>query len=244
MKNPFERRTVRPAVDPEPEMEISVSDQEEEQRLKQQMADADQQVEACCLALGKAYLELHREDYEPAFASWMQSIRKLEEEKQACRQKWLDLKGIVICSHCGAESPKEARYCGSCGQRLADSQPQEIPEGFKQCAHCGQIQDGKIRFCMNCGAPMGDQPQTPPDDSGVKPAVGVRTEPSKVIPPVDPQPEARCPSCGAAVDPDAVFCPECGASLTPAPAGVRECPNCHAPVEEGAVFCTECGTRL
>ena len=85
MKNPFERRTVRPAVDPEPDMEISVSDQEEEQRLKQQMADADQQVEACCLALGKAYLELHREDYEPAFASWMQSIRKLEEEKQACR---------------------------------------------------------------------------------------------------------------------------------------------------------------
>ena len=32
MKNPFERRTVRPAVDPEPDMEISVSDQEEEQR--------------------------------------------------------------------------------------------------------------------------------------------------------------------------------------------------------------------
>ena len=30
MKNPFERRTVRPAVDPEPDMEISVSDQEEE----------------------------------------------------------------------------------------------------------------------------------------------------------------------------------------------------------------------
>lgn len=240
MKNPFERRMTPPA--PDPAMDLPVQDQgAEEQRLKQQMADVDQRLDACCLDLGKAYLDLHRDDYEPAFASWMQSIQKLEAEKQAYKQKWMDLKGIVICRHCGAESPKEARYCGNCGQRLSTSQPEEIPEGFKQCAHCGQIQQGKIRFCMNCGAPMEDQPQTSAPDGGVRPAVEDRKLPPE---PVVSVPQSRCPSCGALVDEDAVFCPECGASLTPAPSAGRQCPNCHAPVEEGAVFCTECGTKL
>lgn len=245
MKNPFERRVTPLAADQEPAMEIPVQDQAaEEQRLEQQMTDVDRRMDACCLAMGKAYLDLHREDYEPAFASWMQSIRNLEEEKKAYKQKWMDLKGIVICRYCGAESPKEARYCGNCGQRLSASQPQEVPKGFKQCAHCGQIQDEKIRFCMNCGAPMEDQPQTPPSNDSVKRGMEERKLPPEPIEPVARVPESRCPSCGALVDEDAVFCPECGASLTPAPAAVRQCPNCHAPVEEGAMFCTECGTRL
>lgn len=238
MKNPFERRMTSPGVELESNMEIRLPENVvEEQRLNQQMADVDQRLDDCCLALGKAYLELHREDYDPALSSWMQSIQNLEEEKQAYKLKWLELKGIVICSHCGAETPKEARYCGNCGQRLSTSQPEEIPEGFKQCPHCGQIQEGKIRFCMNCGASMVDHPQTPPD-SGVKPVVA----PAKPMKPVAP--ESRCPSCGTLVDADAVFCPECGASMVPAAFTERQCPNCHAPVEEEAVFCTECGARL
>ena len=125
MNTPFSTRK-RPAPPAEgPAADLT----EAERELKQQIADAERRMEEACLALGKAYLERHRDDFEPAFAGWMQAIRKAEEDRQAYKKQWLFLKGIVICAHCGAEVPKDARYCGVCGQRIADSAP-EVPGGF------------------------------------------------------------------------------------------------------------------
>lgn len=60
-----------------------------------------------------------------------------------------------------------------------------------------------------------------------------------------------CPSCGAAVPPQAAFCNACGAKIAqdppeapPAPEGQRLCPHCQTPIVEGNLFCVGCGAKI
>lgn len=60
-----------------------------------------------------------------------------------------------------------------------------------------------------------------------------------------------CPSCGAAVPPQAAFCNTCGAKIAqdppeapPAPEGQRLCPHCQTPIVEGNLFCVGCGAKI
>ncbi len=55
--------------------------------------------------------------------------------------------------------------------------------------------------------------------------------------PTEPAAAAKCPACGAPVDPHAKFCPECGATIQ------AHCKNCGAKLEAGAKFCPECGAK-
>jgi len=50
----------------------------------------------------------------------------------------------------------------------------------------------------------------------------------------------RCPSCGAAVRPGALFCPACGETLTPG-RQPRYCRHCGGQLREGSRFCPQCG---
>lgn len=55
--------------------------------------------------------------------------------------------------------------------------------------------------------------------------------------PAEPATSAKCPACGAAVDPHSKFCPECGATLP------AHCKKCGAELEPGDKFCPECGNK-
>lgn len=48
----------------------------------------------------------------------------------------------VRCSKCNALSDETARFCSSCGEPLAKSQP---------CSECGELNDLDARFCDACG---------------------------------------------------------------------------------------------
>lgn len=49
-----------------------------------------------------------------------------------------------ICPKCGAELPKAAKFCISCGEKL----------GIKVCSVCGKAIKAGEKFCSECGAPV------------------------------------------------------------------------------------------
>ena len=51
-------------------------------------------------------------------------------------------------------------------------------------------------------------------------------------------PAEKCPSCGAAIAPNAKFCAECGTKI------LRSCPECGTAVKLNQKFCPECGKAL
>ena len=56
--------------------------------------------------------------------------------------------------------------------------------------------------------------------------------------------QKSCPSCGTAVQPDAVFCHACGNRLAGENKAGGKCPGCGAAIDAGAIFCPHCGNRL
>ncbi|MBE7068751.1 MAG: zinc ribbon domain-containing protein [Clostridiales bacterium] len=49
----------------------------------------------------------------------------------------------MVCKKCGAESPDNAVFCGTCGARL---------DGKKPCSSCKQLNDENSAYCVFCGA--------------------------------------------------------------------------------------------
>ncbi|MCU0484849.1 MAG: zinc-ribbon domain-containing protein [Anaerolineales bacterium] len=52
------------------------------------------------------------------------------------------------CPACGANNPKDARYCSNCGKPLAS--------GTLRCGVCQTENPGDARFCRGCGRPLQD----------------------------------------------------------------------------------------
>ena len=58
----------------------------------------------------------------------------------------------MICPHCQAQNPDDARFCLNCGTALA-----------QRCPNCQARVPKEARFCMNCGQPV--RLSTPADDA-------------------------------------------------------------------------------
>jgi len=55
------------------------------------------------------------------------------------------------------------------------------------------------------------------------------------------EPDGSCPSCAAALPPDARFCPMCGRATRPA---IASCAACGTQAKAGERFCAHCGAAL
>lgn len=51
----------------------------------------------------------------------------------------------IVCAHCGAKNPIDARCCTECGQ------PLEMGDTWRYCADCKIAYCDAIRFCPQCG---------------------------------------------------------------------------------------------
>ncbi|MFN8623051.1 MAG: adenylate/guanylate cyclase domain-containing protein [Chloroflexota bacterium] len=76
----------------------------------------------------------------------------------------------MVCGSCGTENPGGAKFCNSCGARLALT-----------CAACGAANTPGARFCNECGSPLGAGGPAPaqaprPASEPSRPTVGTHSE--------------------------------------------------------------------
>lgn len=62
-------------------------------------------------------------------------------------QQISDIRGVRRCSNCGAELPRSATFCSSCGTKA-----EPLDSTAKFCEFCGAELEPDAKFCPGCGA--------------------------------------------------------------------------------------------
>lgn len=123
-------------------------------------------VERAYLEMGKRYYELHNENPGESFSEYCTSIKEALIEIDALNDEIRKVKGIQVCSVCGAEILLDATFCQKCGSKvtipdavmettsleLASEQTVDV----KVCSNCGKPQDMGTLFCCECGTKLDD----------------------------------------------------------------------------------------
>ena len=104
--------------------------------------------------IGKMYVSIHGMDYEPEFSDMIAGIADSEQKVQAYRKQIQDIKGIQHCLKCGAEIPRGAAFCSSCGALISHTNEQKNLEESVKCMKCGSFVKKGMRFCTSCGEPL------------------------------------------------------------------------------------------
>lgn len=106
-----------------------------------------QQIEKIYTVIGKNYFEAHKEDANAESKEQIQQIVAFLEENKKQEDRIRELKNLIQCPSCGAEIPKDARFCIHCGTAIVKDDP------LKNCCRvCGAPLVEGARFCMQCGA--------------------------------------------------------------------------------------------
>lgn len=148
--------------------------------------------------IGKIYSQLHKNDYEDCFASYILSVEESLKKIEQCKAELIVLRDIAICPKCGAEQSAKVLYCNTCGGPMPKTLAQSIPpEGSVKCNNCGAFVNKNMKFCTTCGLPMAPSvPNSTPETSA----------------PVETQPR-KCSVCGTPIIEGSSFCLECGTKI-------------------------------
>ena len=219
-------------------------------KINSMISDEETRINTNFYQIGKTYLNLHADDYEPQFAPMIQEIEASQKKVSDYKSQIQDIKGIILCEKCGAEVSKDSAFCNSCGAPL----PKRVKitnENVTICNACGKAVKKGMKFCVSCGAPISD----------LKMDTDQKQEPVEMKYKI-------CPSCGTkSTDMDDMFCDNCGTKLvqlsddrikdetTVNPQNDTEealqksfelrCPKCGFINNDPEVlFCVECGTKL
>lgn len=126
-------------------------------------------------------------------------------------------KDTIIC-RCGAENPKEYKFCFSCGSIL------KAPEALvKKCPQCSSVFESEFVFCGNCGTRL------------VAEGIEEKKE--------EPSTPYVCLLCGTEIDHEFDFCTACGAKLEKHNTE-KECRVCKTECAPNADFCFSCGASF
>ncbi len=87
-------------------------------KLNSMVSDEEKRIEDAYLQIGKTYCELHKDNYEEAFATAMESIVAANEKIVELKKQIQTVKGVVICAKCGAEVPSGSSFCSACGGQI------------------------------------------------------------------------------------------------------------------------------
>lgn len=171
-------------------------------RLNSMLSDEERRIDNYYFEIGKLYAFLHGNDYEEDFATMIQGIEDAKCKMQDLKKQIQEVKGVQTCEKCGAEVPKEAAFCSSCGGMMPKAQV-EVPMDLMKCESCGAFVKSGMRFCTSCGKPL----------EVVEKLADVEKEQQTLIEEQEEVKEKVCVNCGAKLTDDLVFCTECGTKI-------------------------------
>lgn len=125
-------------------------------RLNSNISDEENKISSAYSEIGKLYFEIHQNDFEECFESQISAIRESQEKIKEFEQQIVDIKGVVKCPNCGAEVPKTAAFCATCGSTIVRKPVAEDSNVTteKKCPTCGQTIEDGATFCVSCGAKL------------------------------------------------------------------------------------------
>lgn len=121
-----------------------------------------------------------------------------------------------VCSECRAKIIPGLRFCGMCGNQLAQI----------QCSSCHTLNSQERNKCYRCNSSF-----ILPQDVNISSISSKSAKPSLL-----------CPYCGEINPPDVAICQNCSYGLREITRIF--CPQCRTPVQSGTPFCDNCGTTL
>ena len=129
-------------------------------KLKSSVSDEEHKINAAFTEMGKMYFETHSDDFEECFGTYFTSIWESQERIKEYEKQIVDIKGVVNCPNCGAEVPKDAAFCATCGSaivRESSTEESSAEQETRKCPSCGAVVDANAVFCMECGAKIEEE---------------------------------------------------------------------------------------
>ena len=121
-------------------------------KLKNEISEEERKVVALYNEIGRLYASLHYEDFEPAFANLMTSLKESVAAIELRQAQIQNIRNVTTCSNCGAEIARESMFCSACGAQKEARV--EIAPASLRCTGCGKPLENGSKFCTYCGTPV------------------------------------------------------------------------------------------
>ncbi len=119
-------------------------------RINSLISEEDKKLSSLYAEIGKKYVSLYEGKYEEAMKAQVEEVNASLHRIDELNAQLSELKSTVKCNSCGAENPKTAQFCATCGTVLKTEECCDA----RRCVNCGaQLADG-VRFCTSCGQPV------------------------------------------------------------------------------------------
>jgi len=92
-------------------------------KLKSNIGDEEDKIDALYKEIGKAYYEAHRGVEGDIFAVQCAAIDEAKIKITELNQQIRDIKGVQVCPACGAEIEKNSGFCSACGAAVVIAEP-------------------------------------------------------------------------------------------------------------------------
>lgn len=154
----------------------------------------EKEMESIYKEIGRRYYNSEGEVSKEAFADLFEAIRSEQSQIDELREKLQELKRTVICKECGAELPRDAKYCRNCGAKTENIII--TPFSGETCSKCHSPLKGNEKFCAVCGTKVEHEKKSEEQTTGI----------------FTKQP-LTCSVCGRELKDTDVYCKSCGNSV-------------------------------
>lgn len=122
--------------------------------LSAQIKESENNLEKVYRVIGEKYYALYKEEAVSRFTEETDEIIKIQEKLEKDKEQLRALKGLKLCSNCGAEVDVSCVHCPMCGTELAadnNNADTDVQGKPAFCPSCGAELADDAKFCGKCG---------------------------------------------------------------------------------------------
>lgn len=97
-------------------------------KISSKIKDEEKKLDGLYTELGKKYFSLYSRNQVAEIQDICSSITESIQKVNAMKKELQLLKGVRICSSCGAEQDNSVAYCSKCGAKLVEEVKAEVVE--------------------------------------------------------------------------------------------------------------------
>lgn len=126
--------------------------------LNSQIKESEAGLERVYKTLGEKYYSTYKEEASERFSGETDEILKIQSKLEKDREQLRALKGLKLCTNCGAEVDSSVLHCPMCGTEMPVNNPAAAePEAQPRpsfCPACGAPLAADAKFCGKCGTKL------------------------------------------------------------------------------------------